>query len=161
MNNIIILIAPPRSHTPPSEAVSPPYNNSCSVSAPSSPPWSAQWRIPLALQLLPAIPLAFFIMLFPESPRYLAMKGRDGEALEALARLHAHGDVQDTFVRAEYEEILAAVRRDQMEGTAAIGDLFTNKSLFRRLVLGIALQFSVQMTGVSCLQYYSPQIFAS
>jgi MFS family permease len=122
---------------------------------------SAQWRIPLALQLLPAIPLAFFIMLFPESPRYLAMKGRDGEALEALARLHAHGNVQDTFVRAEYEEILAAVRRDQLEGTAAIGDLFTNKSLFRRLVLGIALQFSVQMTGVSCLQYYSPQIFAS
>ncbi len=31
----------------------------------------------------------------------------------------------------------------------------------RRVFLGIILQFSVQMTGVSVIQYYSPQIFAA
>lgn len=38
-----------------------------------------QWRLPLGLQLMPAVPLAFGILLFPESPRWLLMKGRDEE----------------------------------------------------------------------------------
>jgi hypothetical protein len=35
-------------------------------------------------------------------------------------------------------------------------ELFKNKSSFRRLVLVCAIQASVQMTGVSAIQYYSP-----
>ncbi|KAI0370481.1 general substrate transporter [Pilatotrama ljubarskyi] len=121
----------------------------------------AQWRVPLAIQLLPAIPLAFFILLLPESPRYLAMKGRNEEALRVLARLHAHGDVHDTFVVNEYKEILAQVRVEQQETREAWAQLFMVKSNFRRLVLGIAIQFSIQMTGVSVIQYYAPRIFES
>lgn len=30
---------------------------------------SAQWRVPLALQIVPALFLTALIMLFPESPR--------------------------------------------------------------------------------------------
>ncbi|KAI0074444.1 general substrate transporter [Panus rudis PR-1116 ss-1] len=121
----------------------------------------AQWRVPLGIQLLPAIPLAFFILLLPESPRFLAMQGRDQEALLVLARLHAHGDVNDSFVIAEHREILEQVALEKEETRDAWTLLFTSKSNFRRLLLGIALQFSVQMTGVSVIQYYSPQIFAS
>lgn len=32
----------------------------------------AQWRVPLALQIIPAIFLGALIMLFPESPRYVS-----------------------------------------------------------------------------------------
>lgn len=39
-------------------------------------------------------------------------------------------------------------------------ELFRNKSSFRRLFLACSLQASVQMTGVSAIQYYSPTIFA-
>ena len=39
-------------------------------------------------------------------------------------------------------------------------ELFTNKSSFRRLFLACAIQASVQMTGVSAIQYFSPTIFA-
>ncbi|KAI0325330.1 general substrate transporter [Cubamyces sp. BRFM 1775] len=121
----------------------------------------AQWRVPLAIQLLPAIPLAFFILLLPESPRYLAMKGRNDEALHVLARLHAHGDIHDPFVVNEYKEILAQVRVEQQETRNAWAQLFLVKSNFRRLVLGVAIQFSIQMTGVSVIQYYAPRIFES
>jgi hypothetical protein len=100
--------------------------------------------------------------LFPESPRYLALRGKDEAALHALARLHAYGDVSDPFVVAEHHEIMEETRREQRE---RVNDpwrqLFLVPSNFRRLVLGVALQFSVQMTGVSCIQYYSPQIFES
>ncbi|PSR76768.1 hypothetical protein PHLCEN_2v8220 [Hermanssonia centrifuga] len=121
----------------------------------------AQWRLPLGIQLLPAVPLAFFILLLPESPRYLAMKGRSEEALQVLGRLHAHGDTTDPFVVAEHREILEQIRIEAEETRDAWVQLFTIKSNLRRLLLGIALQFSVQMTGVSVIQYYSPQIFAS
>jgi len=32
---------------------------------------SAQWRVPLGLQIFPAVILAALILLFPESPRYV------------------------------------------------------------------------------------------
>ncbi|KAI0760348.1 general substrate transporter [Fomes fomentarius] len=121
----------------------------------------AQWRIPLAIQLLPALPLAFFILLLPESPRYLAMKGRNEEALHVLARLHAHGDIHDSFVVSEHKEILAQVTIEQQETRDAWTQLFANKSNFRRLVLGVSIQFSIQLTGVSVIQYYAPRIFES
>ncbi|KAJ3516219.1 hypothetical protein NM208_g14871 [Fusarium decemcellulare] len=40
------------------------------------------------------------------------------------------------------------------------GELFTDKSCFRRLFLAVAIQASVQMTGVSAIQYYSVAIYA-
>lgn len=57
-------------------------------------------RLPLGLQMLPAVPLALLIHAFPESPRWLAMKGRHEDALHTLARLHANGNTEDIFVRA-------------------------------------------------------------
>lgn len=124
--------------------------------------WS--WRVPLAIQIVPAIPLGLFILALPESPRYLAMKGRDDECLHVLARLHAHGNQNDTFVQAEFAEITHQVHEEALRAqthAAAWSQLFTVPNNLRRLVLGIALQFSVQMTGVSVIQYYSPEIFAS
>jgi hypothetical protein len=38
-------------------------------------------------------------------------------------------------------------------------ELFSNRSSFRRLLLAVSIQASVQMTGVSAIQYYSPDIF--
>ncbi|RPD75600.1 general substrate transporter [Lentinus tigrinus ALCF2SS1-7] len=121
----------------------------------------AQWRVPLGIQLLPALPLAFFILLLPESPRYLAMKDRNEEALRVLARLHAHGDIHDSFVVSEHREILAQVQIERQETRDAWAQLFLVKSNFRRLLLGVAIQFSIQLTGVSVIQYYAPLIFES
>ena len=107
-----------------------------------------QWRFPLGLQIVPAVPLAALIFLFPESPRWLMAKGREEDALQSLARLHARGDTTDRFVRAELDEIKAAI---EIERQSELGwpALFKDLQSFRKVFLGATLQFSVQMTGVS------------
>lgn len=65
----------------------------------------AQWRIPLGIQNLPAVILAALILLFPESPRWLIDHNRADEGLVNLAKLHSNGDVNDSWVRAEFAQI--------------------------------------------------------
>jgi len=49
---------------------------------------------------------------------------------------------------------------EQEQEAKSYTELFKNRASFRRLVLCVALQASVQMTGVSAIQYYSTIIFA-
>lgn len=117
-----------------------------------------EWRFPLALQLAPAVPLACLILLFPESPRWLVAQGRHDEARRSLARLHASGDENDVFVLSQLAEIKVAVDLEK-KVSAKWSRFVTDKQAFRKVMIGIILQFSVQMTGVSALQYFSPAIF--
>ncbi|EEU38170.1 uncharacterized protein NECHADRAFT_95992 [Fusarium vanettenii 77-13-4] len=121
---------------------------------------SRQWRIALGLQCLPAVILAALILFFPESPRWLIDKGHVEEGLQTLARLHSQGNVDDPWVRAEFEQIQERLAVEHEAAAKSYLELFTDKSCFRRLFLAVALQASVQMTGVSCIQYYSVKIFA-
>ncbi|MCO5590307.1 hypothetical protein L7F22_044276 [Adiantum nelumboides] len=121
-----------------------------------------QWRFALALQIAPAIPLVTCMFFLPESPRWLMLKGRKEEAQQTLARLHARNEIQNPFVLSQMTELEAAVQRDQEAERKHGGwtSLFTNRQTFRKVLLGIILQFSVQMTGVSAIQYFSPTIFS-
>ena len=120
---------------------------------------SAQWRIPLGLQIVPAVILAALIFLFPESPRWLMDHDHSDKALAVLAQLHAHGDKNDPWVLAEFEQIQASIQHERQHEAKSYVELFKSRSSFRRLFLCVALQASVQMTGVSAIQYYSPVIY--
>lgn len=120
---------------------------------------SGQWRISLGIQIIPAVFLAALILLFPESPRWLIDHGRPEDGLRTLARLHSHGDTNDSWVRAEFEQIQDSITFEHDHEAKSYKELFTNKSSFRRLFLACSIQASVQMTGVSAIQYYSPVIF--
>ncbi|KAJ7732612.1 general substrate transporter [Mycena olivaceomarginata] len=123
----------------------------------------SEWRVPLGIQIVPALPLISFMLLLPESPRWLAEKGRVAEAQQALARLHANGNTEDPFVLSQIKDIQADISKSRDLGEASWGELFHVPSNFRRLSLGFVeslilnwrllslnryiLQFSVQMTG--------------
>ncbi|KAF2497763.1 general substrate transporter [Lophium mytilinum] len=120
---------------------------------------SAQWRLSLGIQIIPAAILALLILLFPESPRWLIDHGRPDEGLKTLAQLHAHGNQNDAWVRAEFEQIQEAITFEHEHEAKSYTELFTDRSCFRRLFLACALQASVQMTGVSAIQYFSVTIY--
>lgn len=120
----------------------------------------AQWRVPLAIQIIPAIVLAALILLFPESPRWLIDHNRPEEGLATLARLHSGGDVHDAWVRAEFAQIQESITDEHEQEAKSYVELFKNKSAFRRLFLACSIQASIQLTGVSAIQYFSVPIFA-
>lgn len=103
--------------------------------------------------------LATLILLFPESPRWLIDHGKPEKGLETLARLHAHGDTNDAWVQAEYLQIQEAIAMEHELEAKSYAELFKDRSSFRRLFLSCAIQASIQMTGVSAIQYYSVDIY--
>lgn len=119
-----------------------------------------QWRLPLGFQMVPAVPLLFVTLVLPESPRWLMIKGREEEALQVLAQLHARGDTSDPLVQGEFAEM-----REKVSSEASVdsgwGQLLRNRENLRKVMLGVILQFSVQMTGVSFLQYYGPRVYGA
>lgn len=111
--------------------------------------------------MLPAVVLATLIMFFPESPRWLMDHGKPDQGLKTLARLHANGDENDPWVRAEFDQIEESITFDREHEAKSYWELFNNRSCFRRVFLACALQASVQMTGVSAIQYFSVTIYKS
>lgn len=48
---------------------------------------TAAWRIPLALQILPAVILSIGMFFYPDTPRWLLLQEHDEEAFKALSKL--------------------------------------------------------------------------
>ncbi|KAL8942178.1 MAG: hypothetical protein Q9211_001508 [Gyalolechia sp. 1 TL-2023] len=64
------------------------------------------WRLPFLLQMFPSTILGLGILFLPFSPRWLASKGRDDEALQSLGKLRQL-PVTDARVQQEWFDIRA------------------------------------------------------
>lgn len=85
---------------------------------------------------------------------WLIDHGKTEQGLRTLAKLHSHGDETDPWVRAEFDQIQDMITFEHEHEAKSYKELFTHKSSFRRLFLAVSIQASVQMTGVSAIQYY-------
>lgn len=126
---------------------------------------TVSWRVPLALQLIPAWILFFGMFLLPFSPRWLMMKHRDEDAIASLSRLRRLGP-EDPLLRAEYLEIKAAVMFDEeteAEYNAAhrfgVWRALFASNMLKRLGIGCWIMIFQQFTGINAVLYYAPQIF--
>jgi len=111
------------------------------------------WRWMLGIETLPAILYFFALLIVPESPRWLAMQGRDEEARAVLER------VSD---KEQAAEDLRAVR-ESIEAEAELGKV-SFRTLFHpslRLVLTIGISIGIlqQITGINSVFFYAPMIF--
>jgi sugar porter (SP) family MFS transporter len=109
------------------------------------------WRWMLGVEALPA--LLYFVALYtvPESPRWLAMRGKDAAARDVLAR--AIGPAQ-----ADVELRAVKVALATHEEEASLGELF-RPSLRRVLTLGVLVAVLQQITGINAVFFYAPMIF--
>ncbi|KAF8855486.1 sugar transporter [Acephala macrosclerotiorum] len=125
------------------------------------------WRLPLALQLIPAWILFFGMFFLPFSPRWLMMKHRDEDCISSLSKLRRLSP-ESPLLRAEYLEIKAAVLFDEeteaeLNSTTKFGAwkaLFA-PNMFKRLNIGVWIMIFQQFTGINAVLYYAPQIFGT
>ncbi|MCQ2001396.1 sugar porter family MFS transporter [Arthrobacter zhaoxinii] len=111
------------------------------------------WRWMLVVATLPAIALWIGIAFVPESPRWLASKGRFAETLAALQRIRSANDAQ-----AEYSEVRGLAEKESAEA-GTLRD-FAVPWLRRVLLIGMGLSIVQQITGVNAIMYYGTQILA-
>lgn len=122
---------------------------------------TVSWRVPLALQLIPAWILFFGMFFLPFSPRWLMIKHRDDDCISSLARLRRRS-YDDPLVVAEYLEIKATVLFDEETEAEQIGSggilapwkaLFA-PNMFKRLAIGCWIMIFQQFTGISKKHYF-------
>ncbi|KAJ4136571.1 hypothetical protein NW768_004188 [Fusarium equiseti] len=120
------------------------------------------WRFPLAFQCFFAILTVMFLPWLPDSPRWLAMRGRNEEAYTILKRLGGSKRPEEETKRL-YDLMLNNLRHEAEMSKFEFKSLFMNDRLqtTRRMLLGAGTQFMQQFGGINIINYYLPVVFAS
>jgi SP family arabinose:H+ symporter-like MFS transporter len=115
--------------------------------------WNATygWRWMLGMEVAPAV--AFIAMLFtvPESPRWLAQRGRDGEARRILEKAGGPAHAE-----AEMKAIREAMHLEEGRFSELLGGPF-----LKPLLIAVVLMACSQFCGINAIMYYSTKIFSA
>ncbi|UKZ75290.1 glucose transporter [Trichoderma virens FT-333] len=119
----------------------------------------AAYRIPLGLQLVPALILTGGLLLLPETPRYLVKKGNKEAAGLSLSRLRRL-DITHPALIDELQEIVANHQYELTLGPDTYKEIFVGSPhLGRRTFTGCGIQMLQQLTGINFIMYYSTTFF--
>lgn len=114
------------------------------------------WRWMLASQVFIAVPMIVFMLInFPESPRWLVLKGYKEEAFRVLSKVTGTNNAQS-----EYDTIVAGIEADQKKSGKGVKFSSLFKGKLRKVVfLGVMLAAFQQITGINAIISYAPTIF--
>jgi SP family galactose:H+ symporter-like MFS transporter len=118
------------------------------------------WRLMFACGLVPAAIMMLGSGFIPESPRWLAEKGREDEACAVLTRLRK--GVPEADIQTEIDRVLASARLNRAEmasSTESWMKIFAPETR-GAVVVAMGLFFLQQLSGINAVIYYAPEIFA-
>lgn len=113
---------------------------------------STGWRWMFGSGIIPSLIFIFLLLTVPESPRWLASKKRNSEALDILARINGAELAQ--------QELRSIDESFNDETPFSFSDI-KGPQLKKTLVIGILLAVFSQITGINAIMYYAPEIFKS
>ncbi|GAB2281404.1 hypothetical protein Dimus_015999 [Dionaea muscipula] len=112
------------------------------------------WRTLAFTGIVPCAVLLVGLLFIPESPRWLAKRGREKDFEVQLQRLRGH----DVDVTSEAAEIQSYINGLQHLPKASVLDLF--KRRYRRsIIVGVGLMVFQQLGGISGICFYATSIF--
>ena len=109
---------------------------------------SEVWRGMLGSEMIPALLFFILILMIPESPRWLTLKGKEVKARYVLTRVNGSAKAKE-----EISTIKSTIgeKSETLKAMAKKGYLFP-------LILGAALAFLTQVSGINAIIYYGPTI---
>ncbi|PWH83271.1 D-xylose transporter XylE [Algibacter marinivivus] len=108
------------------------------------------WKQMFWSELIPSCLFLILLFLVPKSPRWLALKGKDDEALAILTKIHGADQANK-----EIEDIKNSLKtRD-----SHIKVNYFSKIILGIIVIGTALSVLQQFTGINAVLYYGADIF--
>jgi sugar porter (SP) family MFS transporter len=122
-------------------------------------PVHLSWRVMFAAGVVPTVFLGAGVLTMPESPRWLAMKGRVSEAKAVLDK------TSDTAAEAEQrlleiEDVVNGGGRSGEGGGSAWKEVATKAGVRRVLATVLTLQFFQQSSGIDSVVLYGPRVLA-
>ena len=130
------------------------------------------FRLPFLLQMVPSLLVGLGIHIFPYSPRWLVMRGRNEESLQSLSKLRRL-PTDDSRVQLEWKGIMAEVELEQQvlirQHRSATGfkvevqswlTLFS-KRYRKRTAIACATPFFQQFSDINAFVYYAPILFTA
>ncbi|KAL7270441.1 hypothetical protein RUND412_006855 [Rhizina undulata] len=124
---------------------------------------SAQWQIPLGVQMAPAAMLFIAaVFLLPETPRFYVKTRQLEKALKTLSFLR-NLPMDHAYIQTELAAVQEAVNRELVQTPSKarmVRELFLPGNR-NRLGIGLCLMLCQNLTGINALNYYSPSIFQS
>jgi MFS transporter, SP family, xylose:H+ symportor len=104
------------------------------------------WRLMLGSEFAPALVFLLLLANVPDTPRWLALRGRDAEALHVLQRVSAGSDAD-----AILSDIRASLKATPGPRLLAHG--------WTVILVGLALSIFQQLVGINAVLYYAPLMF--
>ncbi|KAL8116173.1 putative polyol transporter 1 [Apium graveolens] len=127
------------------------------------------WRIMLGIGAFPSVALAIIVLYMPESPRWLVMQGRLGEARTVLEKTstskeEAHQRLSDIKEAAGIDkdcndDVVQVPKRTKDEAVWKELILHPTKPVRHAAITGIGIHFFQQACGIDAVVLYSPRIF--
>ena len=111
--------------------------------------FGGHWRWMFATEILPSLLLGIGLFFVPESPRWLALRGRCSEAVKTLTRINGR-----ERATAEIEVINAEIGEEKGGWRELL-----QQGVRRALVIGVVLMVFSQINGVNMILIYAPTLF--
>jgi sugar porter (SP) family MFS transporter len=110
---------------------------------------SQAWRWMFAMAVIPAAAFGVGLLFIPNSPRWLAGRGRTDQARAVLKRIRAPEQVEG-----ELNQIQQSVGQQKGNWSELLSPF-----LRPAMIVGVGLAIAQQITGINTVIYYAPTIF--
>ncbi|NRD22231.1 sugar porter family MFS transporter [Winogradskyella litoriviva] len=108
------------------------------------------WRRMFWSELIPSILFLVLLFIVPKSPRWLALKGKDSDALAILKKINGNDLASEEMAR---------IKASLNESNDGVKVNYFAKGILAIIIIGTVLSVLQQFTGINAVLYYGADIF--